>query len=84
MERARSGRAIEHTKTVKFEAPDQSEWREQALEALKNWQNKRSWAAVYLRCGKCYREFIEWMEANPISEGWTERAIETIEKNRWI
>jgi hypothetical protein len=90
MQQARKGRVVEHTTRVKFERPElpnQSEWRQQALEALVEWRNKQSWAAVYLNCGRCYRGFIEWLEANPAVEPldeWLSKAKSIIAEKRWI
>ena len=92
MEKARKGRVVERTTRVHIKRPDVLEWKEKAFSELKEWLAESKdhaktvdlWAAVYIRCGACYRGFQGWLKENPISEGWTERAIETIEKNRWI
>jgi hypothetical protein len=75
-----------------FENAEFIQWKAKAFTELRQWLTESKdhsktidlWAAVYIRCGACFRGFQEWVKANPYSEGWTERAIETIEKNRWI
>jgi hypothetical protein len=90
MNQARKGRVIERTERVEIkrpEAPDQAAWREQAFEALETWRNKRSWAAVYIRCGSCFRDFSSWMESNEIDQDspeWVEAAKKIILEKNWI
>jgi len=92
MDQARKGRVIERTTRVQIKRLDPSEWKRKAFNELKEWLAESKdhtktidlWAAVYIRCGSCARGFQDWVKDNPYSEGWTERAIETIEKNRWV
>jgi hypothetical protein len=80
------------SRTVKGSRELDKNWKADGIQKLREWMDKskdysktiETWAAVYIRCGACYRGFQEWVKENPIAEGWTERAIETIEKNRWI
>jgi hypothetical protein len=85
MERTKhSVRQVVKKTVVKFEAPDRTDWRSQALAMLSEFTDKKAWAAAYLSCGRCYRGFIEWLEQNPVGEGWLEKAQKIILENRWI
>ena len=79
-----SVRQVVKTTVVRFEAPDRSEWQAKALQMLSEFADKKLWAAAYLSCGRCYRGFIEWLDANPVDDGWVERATEQIQKNGWL
>jgi len=94
MQRARKGRVIERASVVKFEAPDRPYWRAQALADLREWILASSqpsvtietWAAVYIRCGRCLTEWRQWCEANPITDlaAWIDAASEVVAAKRWI
>jgi hypothetical protein len=100
MEQARKGRVIERTTRVEFkrpEAPDLTLWRAKAIVDLHEWMQKSKdyrktvdlWAAVYIKCGTCYRGFLAWYEEfDPGPEddlpGWLEAAKRIVTEKRWI
>jgi hypothetical protein len=94
MQRARKGRVIERNSVIKFEAPDRPDWRAQALADLREWMlasnqpsvTAETWAAVYIRCGRCLTEWRAWCEANPITDlaTWIDAASEVVAAKRWI
>ena len=87
MQRARKGRVIERTTRVEFVPPDAAEWRERALGELPAYQDKRLWAEVYIRCGRCKREWDAWLAENLVTEplsDWTAKAAAVVTEKRWI
>ncbi len=90
-----SGTAIEKVHSVvRFERKDNTEWRAKAIAALREWMlastqpsvTIETWAAVYIRCGRCLTEWRQWCEANPISDlaAWIDAASEVVTAKRWI
>ncbi len=69
-------------------------WKADGIEKLREWilaSNQPSvtaetWAAVYIRCGRCLTEWRAWCEANPITDlaAWIDAASEVVAAKRWI
>ncbi len=92
-----SPRLIVKETKVRFERPEASDteqWRTKALADLRNWMLASSqpavtietWAAVYIRCGRCVKEWRQWCEDNPIGDlaSWIDAASEVVAAKRWI
>lgn len=87
MQRARKGRVIERNTVVRFEPPSLEQWRQRALDELETYQDKQTWAEVYIRCGKCKRGWDAWLAENPVSEplkDWLAKAKSVVMEKRWI
>jgi hypothetical protein len=84
------------TQTVTFRPSEDAEkWRAKALTDLQDWMLASSqpsvtietWAAVYIRCGRCLTEWRQWCEENPVGNdlpGWLEAAQRIVTEKRWI
>jgi hypothetical protein len=81
--------------TVLLARPDRPDWRAKALADLREWMLASSqpsvtietWAAVYIRCGRCLTEWREWRVENPIGDdlpGWLELAKAIVIEKRWV
>lgn len=83
-----SKRRIVRTRTVVFKPSElTSEWKAKALSDLATYANKTLWAEVYIRCGRCKREWNAWIAENPVSEPlseWVAKAAAVIAEKRWI
>lgn len=91
MERTKhSVKKVVHEKVLRFEPPDaekQIEWRAKALADLSTFENKATWAEVYIRCGRCKRGWDAWLAGNPVSEPldeWVAKAKSVVLEKRWI
>ena len=90
MQQARKGRVVEHTTRIKFErpeTPDDKAWRFNVIAALSTFENKATWADVYIRCGRCKREWDAWLAKNPVTEPldeWIAKAKSVVLEKRWI
>jgi hypothetical protein len=79
---------------VRFEPAKPVEWKTKALTDLRDWMLASSqptvtietWAAVYIRCGRCVKEWRQWCEDNPIGDlaAWIDAASEVVAAKRWI
>ena len=75
---------------VKFERPealDNEVWRSNAIAALSTFENKATWAEVYIRCGRCKREWDAWLAENPVTDPldeWIAKAKSVVIEKRWI
>ena len=72
---------------VRFESQQNVQWREKALADLESFENKSIWAEVYIRCGRCKREWDAWLLENPVSDlldEWVEKARAVVTENRWV
>lgn len=72
---------------VRFEPSQNAQWRAKALSDLETFESKSRWAEVYIRCGRCKREWDAWLAENPVAEPldeWTAKAKSVVMEKRWI
>jgi hypothetical protein len=100
MNQARKGRVVERNTRVKFKQPEATDltlWRAKAIVDLHEWMKTSKdyrktvdlWAAVYIRCGTCYRGFLAWYDECEVGpeedlEAWLESATKIVTEKRWI
>ena len=67
--------------------PGESAWHAKALADLETFGSKATWAEVYIRCGRCKREWDAWLAKNPVTEPldeWIAKAKSVVMEKRWI
>ena len=72
---------IETKETVSIYDAKCSKWRQQSLNDLFKFKNVDTWAEVFIRCGKCKRQWAAWVQQNPPPEDrahWNKKAIRFI------
>jgi predicted ATPase len=73
---------------------DVEQWKDKAFADLREWMDAskdyrktiETWAAVYIRCGRCLTEWREWCEANQVGDitAWIDAASKVVTEKRWI
>ncbi len=82
------------SRTVKGSRQIDKNWKADGIQKLRQWlaeskdhsKTIETWAAVYIRCGRCLTEWRAWCEANPITDlaAWIDAASEVVAAKRWI
>jgi len=75
------------THTVTSQKVIDKTWTDRAMKDLAAFESKTTWAEVYIRCGRCKREWNAWLAENPIGNdlpGWLEAATKIVTEKRWI
>lgn len=79
--------AIEARRISQASISTDESWQAKAIASLSKFDDKRLWSEVYIRCGRCKREWDAWLKENPVGDdlaGWIEKAAKVVTENRWI